>query len=61
MVIYHLVPMNILVKIWNPNCGSLLYTLIGHTDIIWILAKLTIGNLASESMDNTIWNNIWAK
>ncbi len=45
------------VKLWNPNSGSLVYTLTGHTNTVFTLATLPNGNLASGSDDNTI--NIW--
>jgi WD40 repeat protein len=42
----------------KPFTGALLYTLTGHTDIIFKIVTLTNGNLASGSKDNTvkIWN-----
>jgi len=42
------------VKIWNPNTGSLLHTLLGHTSWVTSLATLLNGNLASGSEDSTI-------
>ncbi len=46
------------VKTFNPNTGSLLFTLTGHTNFILKLATLPNGNLASVSYDSTIkiWN-----
>jgi WD40 repeat protein len=46
------------VKIWNPNAGSLIYTLAGHTDYIYSLAVLPKGYLASGSYEYTtkIWD-----
>ena len=46
------------IKIWNPNTGSLVYTLTGHTFWVLTLATLSNGNLASGSYDFTI--KIWA-
>jgi WD40 repeat protein len=46
------------VKIWNHNTGSLLYTLTGHIDIVYTLATLRNGDLASGSLDKTV--KIWA-
>jgi WD40 repeat protein len=45
------------VKKWNPNTGRLVYTLIGHTDVLYTLATLPNGNLASGSLDSTV--KIW--
>ena len=42
------------VKIWNPNTGSLINTLIGHADWVNSLAALPNGNLASGSWDKTV-------
>jgi len=46
------------IKIWNPNTGSLVYTLTGHTSDVLTSVILPNGNLASSSADNTvkIWN-----
>ena len=41
------------VKIWNPTQGSLILTLIGHTNSINKLTALKNGNLASGSADKT--------
>jgi len=48
---------DISVKIWNPNTGSLIYTLTGHTDIDYALATLLNGNLACAVQSRI---NIWA-
>lgn len=47
-----------IIRIWNPNNGSLLNTLNGHTSLIRSLKTLPNGNLASVSTDSTIkiWN-----
>jgi WD40 repeat protein len=45
------------IKIWNVNDGSLLSTLIGHSDRVSSLALLADGNLASGSFDLSI--NVW--
>jgi WD40 repeat protein len=46
------------IKIWNPNTGTLVYTLILHTNTVFALATLQNGNLASSSGDTSIciWN-----
>jgi WD40 repeat protein len=42
----------------SPFIGSVLYTLTGHTNVVYVFANLPNGNLASGSRDNTvkIWN-----
>ena len=45
------------VKIWNPDDGSLIRTLIGHVHWVRSLAVLKNGSLASGCYDNTI--KIW--
>jgi WD40 repeat protein len=42
------------IKIWNPNNGALLDTLIGHTAEVKVLKLLPGGYLASGSADKTI-------
>jgi len=47
------------VRIWNPNNGSLLFTLTGHDGFVSTLVTLPNGNIASAGRyDNTvrIWN-----
>jgi WD40 repeat protein len=46
-----------IIKIWNPNTGSLVFTLTGHTSTVSSLAILPNGYLASASWDSTV--KIW--
>ena len=38
------------VKLWNPNTGSLVYTLIKYSSYVYALATLPNGYLASGSI-----------
>lgn len=46
------------IKIWNLNDGSLINTLVGHTSFVVSLAVLKNGNLASGDANGVIkvWN-----
>jgi WD40 repeat protein len=49
---------DITIKIWNPNDGTLKQTLNGHTNWVNALATLPNGDIVSGSSDKTI--KIWS-
>ncbi len=57
------IPDRYLLSVWNPVNGSLLQTLLGHTDWVSYLAVLPDNYLASASRDKTIkiWNTLNGK
>ena len=46
------------IKIWNPNNGTLKRTLIGHNSVVLAITTLLNGDIAIASHDFTvkIWN-----